>query len=128
MVASVFIAKLFGPIFALSGIALLLRAETYRAIVGDFLRSPALHYLAGFLGLFAGLAIVLTHNVWAFDWRLIITLIGWVTIVRAAVTVLWPEWIVPVGNVFLEYRAAPLVGGAINLLIGLALSYFGYFA
>ena len=128
MVASVFIARLLGPVFALIGIALLLRAETYRAIVRDFLRSPALQYLAGFLGLFAGSAIVLTHNVWAFDWRVVITLIGWVTIVRAAVTVLWPEWIVPVGNVVLEHRAALLAGGAINFLIGIVLSYFGYFA
>jgi len=128
MVASVFIARLLGPVFALIGIALLLRAETYRAIFRDFLRSPALYYLAGFLALFAGLAIVLTHNVWAFDWRVVITLIGWVTIVRAAITVLWPEWIVPVGNVVLEHRAALLAGGAINFLIGLVLSYFGYFA
>lgn len=110
MAASIFIAKLFGPAFALLGAAWLLRAETFRVVFREFLRSPALHYLAGFLGLFAGLAIVLTHNVWALDWRVIITLIGWVTMVRAVLTVFWPEWIVPVGNVFLETRAAIPIG------------------
>jgi hypothetical protein len=35
--------------------------------------------------LIAGMALVLTHNARALDWRLIITLIGWVTIIRADV-------------------------------------------
>jgi hypothetical protein len=59
----------------------------FRSILQDLMRSQALLYLAGFLGLLAGLALVLTHNVWVLDWQLIITLIGWVAIVRAVVII-----------------------------------------
>ena len=128
MTASIFIARLLGPVFAVVGIALLFKVETYRAILQEFIRSPALHYLAGFLGLLAGLAVVLTHNIWVFDWRLIITLIGWITLLRAVVTIFEPERIVALGNVVLSHRGAFLGAGAINLLIGLILGYFGYFA
>jgi uncharacterized membrane protein len=126
MPTSIFIAKLLGPVFALVGIALLRRPQAFRSILEDFLRSPALVYLAGFLGLLAGLAIVLTHNVWVFDWPVIITLIGWVTIVRAVITFVLPEQIGTLGSVVLKHRAIFTVAGIVNLLLGLALSYFGY--
>ena len=45
----------------------------------EFLNSHALIYLAGIITLTAGLAIVLTHNVWAADWRILITVLGWLT-------------------------------------------------
>jgi len=59
----------------------------FRAILPEFIRSPTLLYLAGFLRLFGGLALVLTHNIWVLDWRLIIALVGWVNIVRVVVTI-----------------------------------------
>lgn len=127
MVVSIFIARLLGPVFVLVGLALLTQATTYRAILQDFLRSPALHYLAGFLGLIAGLTLVLTHNVWAADWRLLITLIGWLALVRAVVTMFRPQWMVTLGNAVLEHRNVFPIAAAVDLLLGLVLSYFGYF-
>jgi len=128
MPTSIFIAKLLGPVYAVVGIALLVKVESYRVMLQEFLQSAVLRYLAGLLGLLAGLALVLTHNVWVFDWRLLITLIGWVTIVRAVVTILQPEQIVALGNAVLKHRTAFTVAAAVNLLIGLVLTYFGYFA
>ena len=54
MSASIFIAKLLGPVFGLVGIALLVKLEMFRSILQDLMRSQALLYLAGFLGLLAG--------------------------------------------------------------------------
>jgi hypothetical protein len=59
----------------------------FRAILPEFIRSPTLLYLASFLGLFGGLALVLTHNIWVLACRLIIALVGWVSIVRAVVAI-----------------------------------------
>jgi uncharacterized membrane protein len=126
MPTSLFIAKLLGPLYALVGAALMFKRQMFRAIVKDFICSPTLIYLAGFMGLLAGLALILTHNVWALDWRLVITLIGWVAIMRAVVTILLPHYIVFAGSRILERPELLLVGAALNLTIGLTLSYFGY--
>ncbi len=128
MQTSIFIAKLPGPIFVLVGIALLVRREMFRGLLQDFLKSPALIYLAGVLGLLCGLALVLAHNVWALDWRLIITLVGWVSIVRAVVTIFAPQWIVSIGSKLLEHRMIFFGAGVIDLVVGFVLSYFGYLA
>ncbi len=128
MQTSIFIAKLLGPIFVLVGIAILVRPKAFRVLLREFIESHVMMYLAGFLGLLSGLALVLTHNVWVFDWRLIITLIGWATIVRAIVTIFQPQQIVSMGSKLLEHRGVFFGAAVIDLVIGLVLSYFGYSA
>ncbi len=128
MQTSIFIARLLGPIFVLVGIALLSTPEAFRALLKEFIESRVLMYLAGFLGLLAGLALVLTHNVWVLDWRLLITLIGWISIVRAVVTIFQPQLIVSLGSKVIEHRGIFFGAAVIDLVIGLILSYFGYWA
>jgi uncharacterized membrane protein len=126
MQASVFIAQLLGPMFVVAGVAFLVKPQMIRTILPEFLRSPTWLYLAGFLGLLVGMALVLTHRVWALDWRLIITVIGWLTLVRALITIFQPQWIVAAGDAMLAHRGI-FVGAAVTeLIIGLVLSYFGY--
>lgn len=127
MAASLFIAKLLGPVYAMVGVALFVRGQTFRTILEDFIRSPTVIYLAGFMGLLAGLTLALTHNIWMLDWRLVITLIGWISIGRALVTIFFPQYIVTTGSWILGRPKLLLVAGALNLAIGLTLSYFGYF-
>jgi len=127
MTTSLFIAKLLGPMFVIVGLALAIREQMFRAILLEFLRSPVLLYLAGVFGLLGGLALALVHNVFALDWRLIITLVGWLTIIRALVAIFQPQQIVAIGEWILENRAIYFAAAALNLSIGLTLSYFGYF-
>jgi uncharacterized membrane protein len=127
MTESIFIAKLLGPIFLLVGIALPLRPALFRTIVEDFLSSPALIYMAGFFGLLGGIALVLTHNLWVLDWRLIITLIGWITIARALVAIFAPQWVVKAATQLLACRRLFIAAEGLDLVLGAAMTYFGYF-
>jgi uncharacterized membrane protein len=126
MQASVFIAQLLGPMFVVAGVAFLAKPQMIRTILPEFIRSPTWLYLAGFMGLLAGLALVLTHRVWALDWRLIITLIGWLTLVRALINIFHPQWIVAASNAMLAHRGVYVAAAVTELIIGLVLSYFGY--
>jgi uncharacterized membrane protein len=128
MQTSLFIAKLLGPPYLVLGIALLTRAEAFRALLREFIASGVLMYLAGVLGLLGGLTLLLTHNVWTFDWRLIITLIGWATVIRAVVTIFLPQQIVSIGAALIERKASFVAAAVAALIIGGALSYFGYAA
>jgi hypothetical protein len=80
MQRSVFLAKLIGPFLAVCGVALIFNADAFRAIGDEIVKSPALIYIAGILALVAGLAIVNTHNEWTADWRVAITLSGWLCV------------------------------------------------
>ncbi|MGO9135072.1 MAG: hypothetical protein ACLP8A_13650 [Methylovirgula sp.] len=128
MTASIFIARLLGPMFLIVSIALLLKRAMFHAILEEFTASRSMLYLAGFFGLLGGIALVLTHNIWVGDWRLIITLIGWVTIFRAVATIFAPELVVEVGRKILSSQQIFFAAAGLNFLIGLVLTYFGFFA
>lgn len=114
--------------FVVLGLALLFKPQMFRTILQEFIGSATWLYLAGFFGLLGGMALVLTHDLWVPDWRLIITLIGWITIVRALISIFQPRWIVAAGTAILGHFGVFLGAAVINLIIGLVLSYFGYAA
>jgi len=126
MQTSIFIAKLMGPILFALGLAILLDQKTMRAMAKGLLANHALIFLFGILDLLLGLLIVLVHNVWVMDWRVIITVIGWISIFRGLVRMLCIPYIIKNGPRLLK-KPGLLTGASIGvLIIGAVLSYYGY--
>ena len=126
MQTSTFLAKLIGPVMLVLGAALLINAREFRAVMDDFIRNPTFAFLTGLMALPAGLAIVLTHNVWAADWRVLITLIGWLTIFKGAIRLLAPQQVTNVGRQLLAKPQVLTISAAIWILLGAVLCFFGY--
>jgi hypothetical protein len=127
MPTSVFLAKLLGPFFVVVSLSMLINAAAFRGIVKEFLKSPALIFLSGLLAFPVGLAIVLTHNVWVANWPVLITLLGWLSVIGGVVRMAAPERVISTGKKIAANKNFPAVGGAIWLAIGAALCFFGYF-
>lgn len=128
MEPSIFLAKLLGPSFIVMGLSVLIDPVKTQRMGREFLESAALIYLSGILALTAGLAIVLTHNIWVADWPVIITIFGWLAILAGITRITSFGLVRKLGGRMLErtrYFAAP---GAGMVLLGLILAYFGYFA
>jgi len=128
MQTSVYLARLLGPVLVLAGLAMILDPQGYVAAATGIVNSPALLLFAAFLGVLGGTAIVLAHNVWAADWRVIITLLGWISIVDSASWILIPRQAAALWTPVLQAENFGLIAGAITLLLGAVLGYFGYFA
>ena len=126
MKTSQFIARLIGPVVAVVGIGMLANGAQYRAIVDGFLRSPALIYIAGFLGLLGGLAIVNVHNSWDRGWPLIITVLGWLAIVGGAVRMLAPQIAAEAGAAMMAQPWLVTTLAILLLALGGFLSFKGY--
>jgi hypothetical protein len=127
MATSVFLAKLIGPVLLVASIGLFLNAAGYRAMAQEFLRNPALIYLAGILTMTAGLAIVLTHNVWIANWPVLITILGWLGVIGGAARLALPEQTRTLGETMLRNEIAMKIGGGVWLAVGALLCFFGYF-
>ncbi len=126
MPTSVFLAKLLGPIMLIGGIAMLVNRKDLDALAQELLRSRVLLFLLGFVDLTVGLAIVLTHNVWVADWRIIITLLGWVLLARGAARLFVPDQVKALATQFLRNANAMTGALAGTAVLGLVLCYFGY--
>jgi hypothetical protein len=126
MPTSVFLAKLIGPLLLVVGAALVLNTAAFRVMAQEFLNSRALIFVSGFIMLPAGLAIVLTHNVWTADWRVLITLLGWLTAIGGALRMLAPQQLAGFARARLDSPWFLKIAAAIWLVVGALLCYFGY--
>ncbi len=112
MEASIFLAKLIGPILLLMGLFVVAQRDRMRRIGREFLDSEALIFISGVITLPAGLAIVITHNVWKPNWRVLITLFGWIVVFAGIGRLALPYIIKTVGNSMIETPAFTVVPGA----------------
>jgi hypothetical protein len=123
---SIFLARLIGPIFVVVAIGVLANGAVYRGLSQEFVRSPALIYLSGLFAMAAGVAVLLNHNVWAADWRVLITLFGWLAAIGGAQRIIWPQATEAAVRWFLTNPTSLVVAGIIWLLIGGVLCFYGY--
>ncbi len=126
MQTSVYLAKLIGPFFLLVGLAVLINADAFRGIAKEFLASPGLIFLSGMLTLPVGIAIVLAHNVWVPNWRVLITLVGWLAVITGVIRIAAPQRITGVGKTVASHKFFPLGPAAIWIAIGAVLCFYGY--
>jgi hypothetical protein len=75
----------------------------------------------------AGLAIVITHNVWVAGWPVLITIFGWIAIFAGIARILMPASMKSIGQTMIEKTALLTVPGGLMILFGLYLSYKGFF-
>ncbi len=91
MCISVFFALVLGFYLALTNLACLIHQDRSKKVVAEFLGSHALMALSGARSLMIGLLIVVSHNMWIGDGRVLITLIGWFAVVQGIARLFFPE-------------------------------------
>ena len=127
MDTSIFLAKLIGPILAVIGLGLLINRAGYQAVAEEVVKSRVQLWLSGVLALTAGLAIVLSHNEWDLSWEVIITIIGWLAILRGLLRLLIPQQIGDFLTRVLARGPQVLTGvGVVALIVGAFLAWKGY--
>ena len=107
MQASRFIAKVFG----LSGILIVLvvlvsGGDLLERMIGIF-DDPGFLLQSGFMTLIIGLAIVVGHNVWDGSWRVVITVVGYLTLLKGFILLAWPDALVTMSKNMIENGMMP---------------------
>jgi len=92
----------------------------------QFLDDSPLILISGVLAMIAGLSIINAHNIWGWDWRVIITVFGWAFFLSGAIRILAPITIGDIGNKMLNQTALTRIAGVFWGTFGLFISYKGY--
>jgi len=126
MQSSAFIARLMGPLLLVNAIAILVNRRGFQEMIAGATRNPAVIYLTGLLTLLAGLLVLEFHNVWVLDWRVLVTVVGWLSILGGIARIVFPAGMAAIGERMVS-RDSLMVGGAIvSILLGGTLTIKGY--
>ena len=126
MDAATVIAGILGPIYIAVGIGIILDTAQYRRTAEEFLRQPALIYLGGAMALAAGAAILMFHREWSADWRVAVTVIGWLACAKGAMLLIAPKAALGLWTPVLSRPAYLRAGGLVALALGLFFSAAAY--
>lgn len=123
MELSIFLAKLMGLYLIVVCSAALVQRKKLEKLIDSFGDNQALMVVTGALFLILGLAVVLTHNIWTRDWRVIITVLGWLTLVKSGLRLFAADKLKPIARKFM--KIAPIVW-LVFLALGVYLAYTGF--
>lgn len=87
----IFVEELCGLFLFVTGLAVLVRRREVLQIAESFRESPALTMLGGMFALVFGLGVVLTHNIWSMEPGVIVTALGWLSVLKGVALMIWPK-------------------------------------
>lgn len=83
-------------------------------------------FVTGFITLILGILMVVGHNIWQWNWRLIITIFAWLVLLKGASIILYPKFIDKTTILFMLNLDFAYVLVGFEFILGLLLCYFGF--
>ena len=123
-----FLSRLLGLYCLVIAVAMLAHRQATVVTVGELLHDRPLMYLLGVLCVFAGLAMVLVHNIWSDGpAAIIVTLIGWLTLLKGVIFVgLEPVQTAALYLAQLRFERWYPLYALVTLVLGAYLCYAGF--
>ena len=122
-----YLARLLGLYCIIVAVVMFMQKQTMLGIVMSLIQDRPLLFLVEILGLITGLALVLAHNVWSKGFlAFVITLIGWVTLIRSTVLLFLSAEAVDGFLRTIHYEQNYYLFAAIALIVGAYLTFAGF--
>ncbi len=123
-----FLSRLLGLYCILISLAMLIRGQGMADLVTALMHNAPLLFLCGVIALFAGLAMILVHNIWSGGAvPIVVTVIGWGSLIKGILlTFLTPAEAAGFYLGALHYKQFFYVYDAFTMLIGIYLAYGGF--
>jgi uncharacterized membrane protein HdeD (DUF308 family) len=119
------IAKIAAVMYMSAGVGAFISEDHYRRIADDLYSNAGLIYLTGLMTVIIGFLIVHYHNRWTKNWTVLITILGWIALLKGIVLIVYPQFAQNVSESVLSgwgWGIFPYV----SLCLGLLFAYFGF--
>lgn len=112
------IAGLIGLTLVAIAAAMLFNFGSFPALAEQISRDPGLIFVSGILLFVAGLAIVRAHNIWTGGWPVLVTVLGWLTVLGGLLRMLFPTQLAAMVARVDQSSGRIIVGAGILLVLG----------
>jgi hypothetical protein len=119
-------ARVLGPFLFIVCITAVVRTADMRAVISEFAASALWPWMAGAFVLIGGLIIVALHQHWRGVAAIIVSLMGWLVVLRGVLLVAFPATFVSMANSVMDMGALWRGVCIVFAAIGLYLSYVGW--
>lgn len=123
---TIILEQIFGLYLLIMAIVFLTRAKFYREVVRNMKAVNSGIFFSSSFGLMLGLLLVIVHNFWVWEPRVVVTILCWMVLVRSIIWLAFPEKMVERSK---KMAAGPAyyVVSVIMALIGIYLMTSGFY-
>jgi hypothetical protein len=124
----IYIAKIAAVLYLSVGISALLNKNYLKKVVEDYVKSPGLAYLGAVSALVLGFILLFIYSEWVWDWKLLITLLGWGAIIKGVFALLFPGALIKLSESLIKMKSLFVLCGVVGIILGLFFGYYGFMA
>ncbi|MFH0804248.1 MAG: hypothetical protein V1896_01450 [Candidatus Zambryskibacteria bacterium] len=121
MEITIFLARFWGSLFMILG-AMSVGAKLLGRII-EYTEDRTITISTGYITFLLGLITVVLHNIWVWDWRIAITILGWVTLFKGIEKIGFPDRVNKKAQMF---KGGQVLWGVVIFLIGAWFFWMGY--
>jgi len=119
---SIFFARLWGGFFIIFGSLFIISRQLGKTI--EMTDDKAFVISTGYITMLMGLVTVILHNIWVADWRILITILGWSTLIKGIGKIGFPEQIHKQAQ---RFKKKQWLSSAIIILMGTFLLWKSFY-
>ena len=91
MNAQTLVAQFWGWLTLTVALILFVRPKVLHDVKRLIVENRAFGLAYGLMSLILGITSVLLHNVWELNWHVVITIFGWLALLKGIIVLAWPE-------------------------------------
>ena len=120
------IFQIISLVYLSIGIGILINPGFYKKLFEDITENASALYLGGIMALAFGYLIVAFHNTWTKDLSVIITIIGWIALVKGILILVQPKIIITLSKAIMKKESILKIEAIVVIILGLAFSGLGF--
>lgn len=126
METSILIARILAVVYLSVGLGVLFNPTYYKEAFQKFIHSATYRFLGGWIAVLLGVVMVQYHNLWVNDWRVIITIVAWIALIKGVLLIVMPRFINYIDFWFRTKRQTNYTALFI-LLLGVLFGWLGFY-
>ena len=120
------IFQIFSLAYITIGIGILINPGFYKKLFEDFIENAAVLYLGGVMALAIGYLILAFHNTWTKDLSVIITIVGWLALIKGILILIRPKIIIALSKAMVQKESILKIEAIAVIILGLAFAFLGF--
>ena len=121
------IFQILGLTYLTIGLGMLASPRFYKEMLNKMIDNEAVLFITGLLVFVIGYFLVAYHNIWTGGWIIIITIFGWLALLKGLMMIVIPEKSIKLYNSIKISKRQLGVYGVIVSVLGIIFTYLGYF-
>ena len=121
------IFQILGLTYLAIGFGMLTSPRFYNEMLNKMINNEAVLFVTGLLVFVIGYFLVAYHNIWTSGWTIIITIFGWLALLKGLMMIVIPEKSIKLYNSIKVSKGQLSIYGVIVFVLGIIFTYLGYF-